>query len=120
MKQDNAGMKATVRTLLAQLPGKVTAQWPDGERFVVAMTHGTMSVEIYAPVGSDPQQPHRQDELYFIHSGSGSFRIGTASHPFEPGTCFFVPAGVEHRFEQFTPDFAAWVVFWGPEGGERD
>ncbi len=31
----------------------------------------------------------------------------------------FVAAGAEHRFEDFTQDFAAWVVFYGPEGGER-
>jgi hypothetical protein len=30
----------------------------------------------------------------------------------------FVPAGVEHRFEDFSDDFAVWVVFWGPDGGE--
>jgi hypothetical protein len=30
-----------------------------------------------------------------------------------------VPARVAHRFEEFTPDFATWVVFWGPPGGER-
>jgi hypothetical protein len=29
-----------------------------------------------------------------------------------------VPAGVEHRFEQFTDDLAVWVVFFGPEGGD--
>ena len=26
--------------------------------------------------------------------------------------------GVEHRFEDFSDDFAAWVVFYGPSGGE--
>jgi hypothetical protein len=30
----------------------------------------------------------------------------------------FVPAGHEHRFEDFTPDFATWVIFYGPDGGE--
>ena len=34
------------------------------------------------------------------------------------GEALFVPAGVEHRFEDFTPDFATWVFFYGPEGGE--
>jgi hypothetical protein len=29
-----------------------------------------------------------------------------------------VPAGVEHRFEEFTEDLAVWVIFYGPEGGE--
>ncbi len=31
----------------------------------------------------------------------------------------FVPAHATHRFEEFTDDFAAWVVFWGPQGGEK-
>jgi len=30
----------------------------------------------------------------------------------------FVPARVEHRFEEFSDDFATWVIFWGPKGGE--
>lgn len=104
--------------LLARLPGPVTADWPMGERFVQALAHGSMSVELYAPVGSDPQSPHVQDELYFVHSGHGVFRLGSERHAFAPGTCFFVPAGMEHRFESFSEGFSTWVVFWGPEGGE--
>jgi mannose-6-phosphate isomerase-like protein (cupin superfamily) len=77
-----------------------------------------MVVELFAPKGIDRQAPHAQDELYFIHSGSGTFVIGTERHAFAPGTCFFVPAGVAHRFEAFSPDFSTWVVFWGPQGGE--
>jgi hypothetical protein len=34
------------------------------------------------------------------------------------GECF-VAAGVPHRFESFSDDFATWVVFWGPRGGEH-
>jgi hypothetical protein len=26
---------------------------------------------------------------------------------------------VPHRFENFTDDFGTWVIFYGPEGGER-
>jgi hypothetical protein len=36
----------------------------------------------------------------------------------EPGTLLFVAAGRPHRFEDFTADFATWVLFYGPEGGE--
>jgi mannose-6-phosphate isomerase-like protein (cupin superfamily) len=111
-------MKATVAALLQRIPGPVTTKWPGGERFAVAFRHGTMMVELYAPTGRDPQQPHAQDELYFIHAGSGTFVAGDERHEFAPGTCLFVPAGVVHRFETFTPDFAAWAVFWGPQGGE--
>ena len=30
----------------------------------------------------------------------------------------FVAAGDRHRFEQLSPDFRTWVVFYGPDGGE--
>jgi mannose-6-phosphate isomerase-like protein (cupin superfamily) len=116
----NSALKADVAELVRRLPGKVSAKWPQGERFVTAFAHGTMSVELYAPVGHDPQTPHAQDELYFIHAGRGEFVVADERHAFAPGTCFFVPAGVPHRFERFSPDFAAWVVFWGPRGGEAD
>ena len=32
----------------------------------------------------------------------------------------FVEAGVEHRFEEFSDDFAVYAVFWGPKGGEAE
>ncbi len=104
---------------MRRLPGPASPAWPDGERFVRALAHGSMSVELYAPVDHDPQQPHDQDELYFIHAGTGTLRIGDRIHEFAPGDGFFVPAGVDHRFERFSAGFAAWVVFWGPAGGER-
>lgn len=112
-------MKASSAELLQRLPGKITEKWPEGERFVTAFAHGSMSVELYAPVGHDPQTPHAQDELYFIHAGTGQLVIAEACQTFMPGDVFFVPAGVEHHFEGFTPDFSTWVVFWGPQGGER-
>ncbi|MCM5681676.1 cupin domain-containing protein [Schlegelella sp. S2-27] len=105
-------MKARLQDALAQLPGA------QGERFRRVLAHGSMSVEIYAPQGTDPQQPHAQDELYFIVSGRGMFHSGGERHPVGPGDCLFVPAGREHRFEEFSNDFVTWVVFWGPPGGE--
>jgi mannose-6-phosphate isomerase-like protein (cupin superfamily) len=111
-------MKVSASSLLRQLPGEVTKRWPQGERFVRAFAHGTMSVELYAPVGTDPQAPHPQDELYLIQSGAGRIAIADEQFLFEPGDCFFVGAGVEHRFTQFSEGFTTWVVFWGPQGGE--
>ena len=111
-------MKASASDLLRLLPGKASERWPSGAPFIVAMAHGSMSVELYAPIGSDQQSPHEQDELYFIQQGSGTIAIGESQYGFAPGDCFFVGAGVEHRFTAFTPDFSTWVVFWGPKGGE--
>jgi mannose-6-phosphate isomerase-like protein (cupin superfamily) len=102
----------TVPEGLAKLPG------PAGERYVELFQHGTLSVELYAPRGRDPQKPHTRDEVYVIVQGSGSFLNGDTRHRFGPGDLLFVPAGVVHRFEDFTDDLAMWVVFYGPEGGE--
>lgn len=103
----------SVAEALARLPG------PGGERFVKVLEHGSLVVEVYAPRGSDPQQPHARDEVYVVLAGSGRFVNGDARHPFGPGDLLFVPAGVEHRFEKFTDDLVVWVIFYGPEGGER-
>jgi mannose-6-phosphate isomerase-like protein (cupin superfamily) len=113
-------MKATASELLSKLPGPVSAQWPQGERFARAFAHGSMSVEFYAPIGDDQQTPHAQDELYVIHSGKGDLVIAGERHSCAPGDVFFVPAGVEHRFNNFSPGFSSWVVFWGPRGGEHE
>ncbi len=80
--------------------------------------HGSLEVEIYQPVGHDPQQPHWCDEVYVVISGTGYFKNDGKRHPFKPGDLMFVPAGVDHRFEDFSDDFATWVIFFGPDGGE--
>jgi len=72
-------------------------------------------VGYYAPIAADPQKPHRRDEIYIVNTGSGEIVIGGERSPFTAGDVFFVAAGVAHRFENFTPDFGTWVVFWGPE-----
>jgi mannose-6-phosphate isomerase-like protein (cupin superfamily) len=80
--------------------------------------HGSMELRWYAPPRIDPQVPHPQDELYIVASGRGVFTRAGEKFAFGPGDALFVAAGVEHRFEEFTDDFATWVVFYGPRGGE--
>ena len=99
-------------TGLDQLPG------PDGERSIELFRHGTLAVKRYAPRGSDGQHPHKQDEIYVIASGRGRFQREGREVEFGPGDVLFVAAGEEHRFVDFTDDFATWVFFYGPEGGE--
>ncbi|MFL5772039.1 MAG: cupin domain-containing protein [Flavisolibacter sp.] len=90
----------------------------ESQRFTLLMEHGSMQLEYYAPRGSDPQTPHKKDELYLIVSGSGYFNRNGIREEFGWGDVLFVPAGMMHRFEDFTDDFATWVVFYGPDGGE--
>ncbi|WP_411031409.1 cupin domain-containing protein [Spongiimicrobium sp. 3-5] len=87
--------------------------------FKTLFEHGTLLVEMYQPAKVDLQQPHTRDEVYIVVSGTGEFINGGVRCTFAPGDFLFVPAGVEHRFENFTDDFATWVIFYGPEGGEK-
>jgi mannose-6-phosphate isomerase-like protein (cupin superfamily) len=90
-----------------------------GKEFITLFHHGSLDVEIYRPQAVDRQKPHSRDEIYVVISGTGTYFIDGRRQPFEPGEILFAPAGAEHRFENFTSDFATWVFFYGPEGGER-
>jgi mannose-6-phosphate isomerase-like protein (cupin superfamily) len=94
---------------LARLPG------PNGRRFASVLADANVEVEIYAPRGVDLQRPHRRDELYLVMTGTGLFRCGPETERFGPGDLLLAPAGVVHRFEDFTDDLVVWVVFYGPE-----
>ncbi len=105
-----------------------------GRATALMLANGTMELRWFAPKQEDPQTPHDRDELYIIVSGTGTFMRAVESHPFDddalpiqgeervsfgPGDALFVPAGTVHRFEEFSQDFATWIIFYGPEGGER-
>lgn len=89
------------------------------KKFTVLFKHGTMSIEYYAPEKVDLQTPHKQDELYIIASGSGTFFNNGERVQFKKGDVLFAAAGIEHRFENFSDDFSTWVIFYGAEGGEK-
>jgi mannose-6-phosphate isomerase-like protein (cupin superfamily) len=96
---------------------------PAGWRSAELLRHGTLELRWFAPpaigLDQDPQKPHRRDEIYIVVSGTGRFVRGEESVPFGPGDALFVPAQTSHRFEDFSSDFATWVVFYGPDGGEQ-
>lgn len=102
----------TVNEAIGRLPD------PEGKRFASVLEHGSLLVEIYAPREIDPQTPHTRDEIYVVVQGSGQFVNGPSRHSFGAGDLLFVPAGVDHRFVDFTDDLIVWVIFYGPEGGE--
>jgi mannose-6-phosphate isomerase-like protein (cupin superfamily) len=62
---------------------------------------------------TDPQQPHREDELYYVVSGQGTITVGDEQRPVAAGSAVFVAAGVAHRFHDITERLEVLVVF-GP------
>jgi mannose-6-phosphate isomerase-like protein (cupin superfamily) len=89
-----------------------------GRASALLLAHGSLELRWYAPRGVDAQTPHTRDEVYVVASGAGWFVRGGERVAFSAGDALFVRAGVAHRFEDFSEDFATWVMFYGPEGGE--
>jgi mannose-6-phosphate isomerase-like protein (cupin superfamily) len=92
----------------------------EGRRSAEILRHGSLELRWYAPRGEDPQTPHERDELYVVAGGRAAFVRGAERVQVGPHDVLFVPAGMPHRFEEMSADFATWVVFYGAKGGERD
>jgi len=107
-----------LRPLKSTLEEARTTPIAEGRASALLMTHGSMTLRYYAPRGTDPQQPHDQDELYIVTKGTGTYVCDDQRTEFKPGDVLFAAAHAVHRFEDFSDDFETWVVFYGPEGGE--
>ena len=64
----------------------------------------------------DRQQPHEEDEVYYVISGRGSIRVADEDRPVKAGSLVFVAAHVEHRFHDIEEDLRV-LVFWAPPHG---
>jgi mannose-6-phosphate isomerase-like protein (cupin superfamily) len=111
-------MKFALDAFLSKLPLTATKVWPEGVWDLEAFAHGSMSIIVFTPRGTDYQTTHKQDEIYIVHRGTGVLLVNEERFPFVAGDALFVPANMLHRFVEFSEDFVTWAIFWGPEGGE--
>jgi mannose-6-phosphate isomerase-like protein (cupin superfamily) len=66
------------------------------------------------PAGSvDTQQPHTEDEVYYVVEGRGRIQVGQEDRAVGPGTVVFVAAGVDHHFHDIEETLGV-LVFWAP------
>ena len=90
--------------VLTGVPGRSAEAFVDGDleiRFTPRPTDG-------------PQKPHQRDEVYIVAAGSGFYRVDGKLVAVGPGDMCFAAAHAEHGFENFTEDFAIWIIFYGP------
>jgi mannose-6-phosphate isomerase-like protein (cupin superfamily) len=64
----------------------------------------------------DRQQPHNEDEIYFVVSGAGRMKVVAENQPEQDravtaGDVIFVKAHEEHRFHGITQELVLLVVF---------
>jgi mannose-6-phosphate isomerase-like protein (cupin superfamily) len=96
----------------SQLVGRLAA---DRHDFAEVFRAATLSITVARwPAGSvDDQQPHSEDEVYYVVRGRARLRISGEAGAVGPGTVAFVAAGVEHRFEEIAEDLEVLVI-WSP------
>ena len=87
----------------------------DGHGYVDFLASDKLSVglAIWKAGATDRQQPHWEDEVYYVISGRGAIRVGDEERPVTAGSLVFVAAGVEHRFHDIEDDLRV-LVFWAP------
>ena len=72
-----------------------------------------LSVGVYVlPAGAtDPQKPHKEDEVYYVVRGRAKMRVASEEHVVKTGSVIFVPAGVEHVFFDISEELEVLVFF---------
>src|SRR5689334_12495132 len=87
------------------------ARRQEGKRYHEFLRVPSMSAGVYelAAGGADPQQPHSEDELYYVVRGRARVQVGAEDMAVEAGTLIFVAAHVEHRFYEIAEDLTVLV-----------
>ena len=91
----------------------IDQQNQSGQDYLEFLHVPSLSAGLYMlPAGAvDMQQPHTEDEIYYVISGRGYILVDQESRPVEAGSLVFVKALVEHRFHTITEDLRVLVIF---------
>jgi len=95
-------------------------QAASGRPYLEFLTVPDLSVGLYVLAAGQPdlQQPHTEDEVYYVISGRGRISVGDEDRAVGPGSTVFVATNVPHRFHDITEDLTILVAF-GPAEGSR-
>lgn len=90
----------------------------EDEFFTEFLRRDSMSLEVYRleAGATDPQDPHTEDEVYYIVSGSAKIRIGDDVYDVDPGDIIFVEREVEHYFFEIETELVTLIFFAPPYG----
>jgi len=84
-----------------------------GQDYLEFLRVPSLSAGLYmlAAGAVDMQEPHTEDEIYYVISGRGYIQVDQESRPVEAGSLVFVKARVEHRFHTITENLRVLVIF---------
>lgn len=91
----------------------MAAREQSGELYHEFLRVPTMSVGLYqlAAGATDPQEPHTEDELYYVMQGQAQIQVDKEHTAIKAGSMVFVAANVDHRFHSITEDLTVLVFF---------
>jgi mannose-6-phosphate isomerase-like protein (cupin superfamily) len=89
-----------------------------GQLWLEFLRKSSLSVGVYvlAAGSDDPQQPHSEDEVYYVLSGRGVIRVGEEDRPLQRGSLVFVGAHLPHHFHNIDEELSLLVFFAPAEG----
>jgi mannose-6-phosphate isomerase-like protein (cupin superfamily) len=72
-----------------------------------------LSMGLYIlPVGGvDPQQPHTEDEVYYVVSGRAKIQVANEDRAVQVGSIVYVAKNIEHRFHSIEEELTVLVFF---------
>jgi mannose-6-phosphate isomerase-like protein (cupin superfamily) len=84
-----------------------------GKLYLEFLRVPALSTGLYVlPAGAtDPQQPHTEDEVYYVVSGRARFTCEGKEIAVQAGTTIYVAAKDEHRFHDIEEELAILVFF---------
>ena len=99
----------------------LTAQHESGKRYHEFFRNSSLSMGIYnLPAGgTDPQQPHTEDEVYVVVSGAALIRVEEEDRAVSTGSIVFVAAGQQHYFRDIRETLSL-LVFFAPAEGTQE
>ena len=79
----------------------------------------SMGLYVLAVGEKDEQEPHTEDEVYYVLSGEGMLRVDGEDQPVKAGSILFVAKNADHRFHSITSELSL-LVFFAPEEGANE
>jgi quercetin dioxygenase-like cupin family protein len=102
-----------VKTLFANVDEIDQQRVQSGKLYREFLRVPTMSAGLYvlAAGATDAQQPHHEDEMYYVLRGKARFKAEDEDREVSAGNVLFVAAEVRHRFYDITEELAVLVFF---------
>jgi quercetin dioxygenase-like cupin family protein len=104
--------------LAFELDDLEAARAGSARRYLEFVSVPALSLGLYVlPAGGvDTQEPHGEDEAYFVLRGTARISVADEVREVRPGSVVFVDATIPHRFHDIEEELVLLVAFGPAEG----